>query len=49
MGLSSVLSRVLPVAVGYVTGGAPGAAKAAYETEAKKKQRREQKEILTET
>jgi hypothetical protein len=37
MGISSVLSRVLPVAVGYATGGPAGAAKAAYETEAQKK------------
>ena len=37
MGISSVLSRVLPVAVGYATGGPIGAAKAAYTTEAEKK------------
>jgi hypothetical protein len=37
MGISSVLSRVLPVAVGYAAGGPIGAAKAAYTTEAGKK------------
>jgi len=38
MGISSLVSRVLPVAIGYATGGPVGAATAAYTTEAGKRQ-----------
>lgn len=38
MGISSIVSRIIPIAVGYATGGGLGAATAAYKTEAEKKQ-----------
>ena len=43
MGISSILSRVLPVAVGFATGGPVGAATAAYTTESQKRAEDRQK------
>ena len=44
MGISSIVSRVLPVAVGFATGGPIGAATAAAATESAKKQERKIKQ-----
>jgi len=44
MGISSLVSRVIPVAVGFATGGPVGAASAAVATEAAKKQERQVKQ-----
>jgi len=44
MGLSSLVSRIIPVAVGYATGGPVGATSAALATEAGKKQERKIKQ-----
>ena len=38
MGISSLVSRAIPIAVGAITGGPIGAASAAVATEAQKKQ-----------
>lgn len=46
MGLSSLVSRILPVAVGYVTGGSIGATSAALATESSKKQERQAKQQI---
>ena len=40
MGLSSIISRVIPIAIGAATGGLPGAASAAMATESQKRQER---------
>ena len=40
MGLSSIISRVIPIAIGAATGGLPGAASAAMATESQKRQGR---------
>jgi len=44
MSLSSFVSRVIPVAIGYATGGGPGAVRAAVVTEEQKKKERQQKQ-----
>ena len=44
MSLESFVSRIIPVAVGYATGGGPGAVRAAVVTEQQKKQERQQKQ-----
>ena len=44
MGLSSFLSRALPIAVGFATGGGPGAVYAAASTEQQKSQERKVKQ-----
>jgi len=52
MGISSIVSRVLPVAIGFATGGPIGAATAAYTTESQKKaearQKRQNNRIINE-
>ena len=48
MSLDSFVSRIIPVAVGYATGGGPGAVRAAVVTEQQKKQERQQKQRFNE-
>ena len=48
MSLESFVSRIIPVAVGYATGGGPGAVRAAVVTEQQKKQERQQKQRFNE-
>jgi len=44
MSLSSFVSRIVPIAVGYATGGGPGAVRAAVVTEEQKKRERQEKQ-----
>lgn len=44
MGISSIVSRIVPVAVGFATGGPVGATTAALSTEAAKRQEKKIKE-----
>ena len=46
MSLSSIISRVVPAAVGFVTGGPVGAAAAAYSTETVKRQQERAKDNI---
>jgi hypothetical protein len=48
MGISSLVSRAIPIAVGAITGGPIGAASAAVATEAQKKQEKRNKRIIAE-
>tara|TARA_B100000513_G_scaffold186170_1_gene107738 strand:+ start:987 stop:1847 length:861 start_codon:yes stop_codon:yes gene_type:complete len=48
MGLKSIVSRVIPIAVGYATGGPIGAAKAAASTELQKRQEKKEKQAYNE-
>ena len=48
MGLKSIVSRVIPVAVGYATGGPLGAAKAAATTELQKREEKKAKQEYNE-
>lgn len=46
MGLSSLVSRVIPTAIGFVTGGPVGATTALYATETAKRQQEKQKQAI---
>ena len=48
MGLKSIVSRVIPIAGGYATGGPIGAAKAAASTELQKRQEKKEKQAYNE-
>jgi len=46
MSISSIVSRVIPAAIGFATGGPVGAATAVYSTEAQKRQAKRQKDQI---